>query len=112
MNWIKLNTHLNNSLHRGALIKFPTSENTTDFAIYMVCESPMPPIRLGLIRIDGYDAGINCHLVFPDAYHIQEGFFGLECKKIYDNWRHWVSQKGNPDDVLILPEGLSADDLR
>ena len=112
MNWMLLHTHLNGVLHRGALVKFPTSRIEEDFAIYMICESPSPPLRLALIRIDGYDAGINCHLVLPDFFHAPTGFFELDCKKIYDNWKHWVCPEGNPDDVWILPEGLSANDLK
>ena len=116
MKWVKLSSHLNGVLNRGALIRFPrltpAAGESTDFAVYMACESPSPPLRLGLMRIDGYDAGINCYVVFPDNLHISAGFYGLSCQKIYDNWQHWVWPEGSPDDVWILPDGLCADDLR
>ena len=116
MGWMKLSDHKSEVLHRGALIKFPrptpTSSDLVSVAVYMVCESPSPPLKLGLMRIDGYDAGVNCYVVFPDEFHVADGFYGLVCQKVYDNWHNWVWPEGSPDNAWILPEGVSADDLK
>ncbi len=110
MNWIRLSENKSTVISRGSLIKFTASYPFENEVIMMVCEAPHSRSSLGLITITGYKAGINCYVVFPDAARSDEAAI---CNQwLYDNWQHWVWPESSPDDIFILPEGLSAGDLK
>ena len=110
MNWIRLSENRAASISRGSLIRFAASYPFENEVIMMVCEAPHSRSSLGLITITGYKAGINCYMVFPDSARSDEATIYAEW--LYSNWQHWVWPESSPDDVFILPEGLSTDDLR
>jgi hypothetical protein len=110
MNWIKLSENKTLFVSRGSLTKFTSSYPFEDEVVMMVCESPHSRLSLGFITITGYKAGINCYVAFPDLARNDDAT--ISAQWLYDNWQHWVWPEGSPDDVWILPEGLSADDLR
>jgi len=110
MNWIKLSEHRDASISRGALLRFAASYPFEDEVVMMVCESPLGSFRLGLITISGYKAGFNCYTNFPEGVRNDDG--SITAGMIYDNWRDWIWPEWSPDDAWILPEGLSADDLK
>jgi hypothetical protein len=108
--WLRLEASKNGTLARGALIKFPASYPFEEEVVMMVCETSNTHSSLGLITITGYKAGINPYVAFPDLAQNVDDTVGAQW--LYDNWQHWVWPEGSPDDVWILPEGLSANDLK
>ena len=110
MIWLNLSKNKAAAISRGCLIKFAASYPFENEVIMMVCEAPHTRLSLGLMTISGYKAGINCYVVFPDSARNEDAT--ISAQWLYDNWQHWVWPEGNPDDVWILPEGLSAVDLK
>lgn len=111
MKWQKLSNERGLLLGLGTLLRFSAGYPFEGEVVMMVCDSPPESrLKLALMTITGCKAGRNCFLAFPDSAHNEEGW--LTADWLYDNWRHWVWPEGNPDDVFILPGGLSANDLK
>ena len=110
MNWLKLSEVKAAVISRGTLIKFTASYPFESKVVMMVCEAPHTRSSFGLITITGYKAGINCYVVLPDSARSEDATISTQW--LYDNWQHWVWPESSPDDVWILPEGLSANDLK
>lgn len=108
--WLRLEENKTISLTRGALVRFPASYPFEEEVVMMVCDSSLGNHTLGLITISGYHAGFNCHSSFPDSTQNENAT--ISAQWLYDNWQHWVWQEGSPEDVWILPDGLSGNDLK
>lgn len=109
--WLRLSENKTIMLSRGALIRFTASYPFENEVVMMVCDARHDSKRLGLITISGYKAGFNCYVAFPDEGQVLENH-ELCSNFLYENWQYWVWPEGSPGDVWILPEGLSADDLK
>jgi hypothetical protein len=108
--WLRLADNKTNMLPRGTLVRFSASHPFEEQVVMMVCDSSLGNHTLGLITISGYHAGFNCHSSFPDSTRNESAT--ISAQWLYDNWQHWVWPEGSPNDVWILSDGLSADDLK
>lgn len=105
MKWVKLIDSTEESLQRGALLKFKSTYPFEDKVIMMVCEGQSIN-TFGLMTITGFKAGINLYVQFPKEC-IENG---LSKDWLVKNWNKWVWPEGNIDDVLIH-EALKPCDL-
>jgi len=98
MPWQKLTEMTGKKLVRGCLLKYPRDKEKSDWRLMMLCEVPYGESGVGLIRIDGYDAGINPYVIFPNDRGGHS--FIVTVDWLVHNWNKWVCPDGDVNDVL------------
>lgn len=108
MEWQKLTDATEKELVRGYLLKYPIDKEKSDWRLMMICEAPRGEGGAGLIRIDGYDAGINPYVIFPNDRGGHD--FIVTADWLVHHWNKWVCPDGDVNDVLVR-EALDVNEL-
>jgi len=97
---------VDDSLERGALLRFSAGQAFEDRVVMMVCEAP-DGAGMALMTITGYKAGINCYVIFPDEAMTPEG---ISTNWLLANWSQWVWPDGAGAEVQFK-RSLSVDEI-
>ena len=105
MKWIRLSEIEDQSLRRGAILRFPAKYPYEDVVDFMVFDPVATGRGLGLIVDSGQKAGLILVLLPEESCF--KNRHGLSTRWLRENWEKWVYPETKMKHVYVCSHGRS-----
>ncbi len=109
--WQKLINCSTKNFWRGTVFRLPAKYPYEDIVDFMMVETDYDEnLRLGLMVISGYKAGITFQIIPKEAF-LSLDKFCISGKWFINNWKHWIYPECEVENVWVLPQGYPSPNL-